>query len=274
MKSEEYSYILLIPVMVVSLFIVERKKVFDRLDYSLRAGSLVILAGICVGGSGTLLPSQAGANVRLSIEILGLAMVWIGAFVLCYGAPAARAGMFALLCSLLVVPLPRAIMLAPLDLVRRGSADVTGLLFTITGVPFLRSGMMFVLARISFMVTPECSGIHSTVALLIAALLAGRFCLKAAWQKALLVPFVIPIVSFTNGLRMFIMATLSNYVSVSFFQGNLHRKGGSLFFALALVILAVVVELLGGRLSFGDHRDTQAATSSPDSGPTGFSANS
>jgi hypothetical protein len=46
---------------------------------------------------------------------------------------------------------------------------------------------------------------------------------------------------------MFALATLAVYVDMSFFHGNLHHRGGSLFFALALVILAGVTKLLRGR---------------------------
>lgn len=247
MGSEEYSYILLIPVMVLGLFYLEQRIIFKRLCYSLGTGTLVIVGGLLVAGTAVVLSSQLGGDGRLFLEILGLVTVWIGAFVLCYGTGAARDGLFALLFGLLLVPLPAAVMAKPIELIQHASADVTGFLFILTGVPAFREGMTFSLPHLSFVVATECSGIHSSIALLIASILVGHFYFKPGWKKPLLVLLVFPIVSFTNGLRMFILATLAIYVNPSFFRGNLHHRGGSLFFALGLVILAVVTKLLQGR---------------------------
>ncbi len=250
LASEEYSYTLLIPIMVLTLFFVERKKIFQQIGYAVRGGALILLTGLAAAEVAAFFPPSPGAGWRLALEILGLATVWIGCFVFCFGTRASRAAVFPLLFSLLLVPLPYAVMAKPIDLIRHGSADVTGFLFALAGVPVVRRAMTFSLTKLTFQVATECSGIHSSVALFIAALLAGYFCLKATWKKALLVPLVFPIVSFTNGLRMFVIAVLSNYVNMSFFYGELHHKGGSFFFALALVLLALVIKLLGGFLPF------------------------
>jgi exosortase len=247
MGSEEYSYILLIPVMVLGLFYLEQRIIFKHLHYSVGAGTLVIVAGLSVAGAGAVLSSQFSANSRLSLEMLGLVIIWIGSFVLCYGMGAARAGLFALLFSLLLVPLPEIMMAKPIELIQHASADVTGLLFLLGGVPVFRDGLTFSLPRLSFVVATECSGIHSSIALFIASILVGHFYFKPGWKRPLLVLLVFPIISFTNGFRMFALATLAVYVDMSFFHGNLHHRGGSLFFALALVILAGVTKLLRGR---------------------------
>jgi exosortase len=238
--------------MVLSLFVVERKKIFQQLSYSVRSGALIMLAGLATAGVAAVSLTGLGAGWRQALEMLGLVTVWTGCFVLCFGNKASRAAVFPLLFSLLLVPLPPPLMAKSMDCVRHGSADVTGFLFAVAGVPVIRRGMTFSLTRLTFEVATECSGIHSSIALFIAVLLASYFCLKPAWKKALLVPLVFPIVSFTNGLRMFVIAMLSNYVDMSLFYGNLHHKGGILFFALALALLALVTRLLGGQLRIDD----------------------
>ena len=250
LSSEEHSYILLIPVLVAGLFYLEKKIIFWRIHYSLGAGALVILTGVSVAAAATVLLDYFSANSRLSLEILGVVTIWIGSFVLCYGTRASRAGLFPLLFSLLLMPLPEIAMAKPIALIQHGSANVTGFLFSLSGVPVFRDGLTFSLPGLTFVVATECSGIHSSIALFIASILVGHFCLDSGWKRALLVLLVIPIVSFTNGLRMFAIATLAAYVDMRFFYGNLHHKGGSLFFALALVILAVVTKLLRGRWRF------------------------
>ncbi len=244
MGSDEYSYLVLIPAMVLGLLWLERIRIFRDVRYSPGAGTFLLLAGFATAAAGDLFSRSLGGETRLAVEFVGLNVVWIGGFVLCYGTKTARAGTFALLFSFLLVPLPHSLMDQPIALVQHGSADVTNFLFNVFGLPVFRNGLTFSLPRLNFIVAQECSGIHSTIALFIAAVIASHFYLKAGWKTLLLVLLVLPIVCFTNGLRMFILATLAVYVNPAFFHGNLHHKGGAVFFVLALVILFFIAKLL------------------------------
>jgi exosortase len=233
--------------MVLGLFYLEQGTVFQHLDYAWSCGSLLILAGLSVAGAAAIFSSGFSADGQLSVEILGLVIIWMGSFLLCYGSEAARTGLFVLLFSLLLVPLPESVIAKPIALIQHASANVTSFLFILTGVPAFREGLTFSLPRLSFVVGTECSGIHSSIALFISSILVGHFYFSSWWKRVLLVLLVLPIISFTNGLRMFVLATLAVYVDMGFFYGNLHHRGGSLFFALALGILAGAAKLLGGR---------------------------
>jgi exosortase len=243
-SSAEYSYIALIPFVTLCLFFIERRRIFRQVHYSPGVGTFLILAGIAVASAGAFYSSRLGAGSELFLRILGLVVIWIGSFALCYGSDAARAGLFALLFTLLFVPFPHVVMAKPIVAIQHGSANVASFLFSLSGVPVFRSGLTFALPRLTVIVATECSGIHSATALFIATILVGHFFLKPAWQKGFLVLLVFPIISFTNGLRVFILSTLANYVDIGFMSGNLHRKGGIFFFALALLILALVTRLL------------------------------
>jgi exosortase len=249
LASEEYSYIVLIPVIVLGLFFVDREKIFQHADYSPGTGVLVILAGVVTAGTGTFLTAELGRGIPLALEILGFVTICIGGFVMCYGTGASRAGVFALLSSLLLVPLPHAVIARPIEVVQYGSAEVSSFLFTITGVPVLREGLTFSLPRLRIVVATQCSGIHSMLALFIASLLAGHLYLRSSWKPVVLVLVVLPIVCFTNGLRIFVLSVLAAYLDMSFLTGNLHRRGGVLFFMLALMLLVVVTKMLGGMLA-------------------------
>lgn len=246
-SSDEYSFLGLVPFIVAGLFYVKRKAIFPEVHYTITGGAALIAGGAGSGLAGMLAVSRLSADNWLFLEILGLVLVCIGGFVFCYGAAAARRGLFPVLFGLLLVPVPEILMARPIALVQHGSANVTAFLFTLSGIPVFRNGLVFSLPGLTFVVATECSGIHSTTALFIASLLAGHFCVKRAWQKGLLVALVLPIIYFTNGLRMFILAVLAVYVNPAFFHGNLHKKGGIIFFALALVILALVIKLIRGR---------------------------
>ncbi len=245
-SSAEYSYIGLIPLVSLSLFYIERRKIFREVHYSPGLGIFLILAGITVASAGAIYSSRLGSGSELFLKILGFVVIGIGGFALCYGRRASRAGLFALLFTLLLVPLPHVVMAKPLAAIQHGSADVASFLYSLSGIPVLRNGLTFFLPRLTLVVARECSGIHSATALFITTILVGHFALKPAWQKGLLVLMVFPIISFTNGLRVFILSMLGNYVDMGFMHGNLHRKGGIIFFSLALAILALATRLLRG----------------------------
>jgi len=131
---------------------------------------------------------------------------------------------------------------------------VCSLVFSLVGVPVLRNGLVFSLANTSIEVAKECSGIHSTLAILIISLIAGHLFLPSVWKKVVLVLFTLPIVCATNGLRIAGLTLLAEYVDASFLHGSLHHEGGMGFFLLALLLLFAILQLLRigqGRMSHG-----------------------
>ena len=93
-------------------------------------------------------------------------------------------------------------------------------------------------------VAKECSGIRSSMALFITCLLAAHLFLRTAWKQFLFVLLAFPLALIKNGIRIVTLTLLSIYVDPSFLTGNLHHKGGFVFFLLALAILAPVLMLL------------------------------
>jgi exosortase len=193
--------------------------------------------------AGRALP-QLGADNSLSTQILALVIFWLAGFIICYGARAFRAGAFPLLFLLLTVPIPDGLLDKPITAVQYGSTEVCSLIFSLTGVPVLRNGLVFSLAYTSIEVAKECSGIHSTLAIVIMSLIAGHLFLSSLWKNVALVLFALPIVCITNGLRIAVLTLLAEYVDPSFLHGDLHRKGGVIFFLLALLLLFVILQLL------------------------------
>ena len=56
--------------------------------------------------------------------------------------------------------------------------------------------------------------------------------------------FIIPIAILKNGFRIAILSLLAAYVDEGILMSDLHRKGGILFFVLALFLLGAVMVLL------------------------------
>jgi exosortase len=125
-----------------------------------------------------------------------------------------------------------------------GSAWITGALFDLLGVPSLRDGLVFHLPRVSIEVAKECSGIRSSMVLLILALVIVHFCLKKFWTKVLFVAIGLFMMILKNGIRIATLTLLAIYVDPGFLYGRLHRQGGITFFLLALLLLLPVLRLL------------------------------
>ncbi len=169
----------------------------------------------------------------------------IGAFVISYGLESFRRALFPLLMLYFMVPIPEALLQAAMSALLRGSAEATAILFKVTGTPFYRDGFTFVLPRTSIEIAPQCSGIRSSLALLISCLLAAHLVLRSPWRKAVFVLVTIPMAMFKNAVRIVTLSLLAIHVDPRWLTGSdLHRDGGIVFFLLALLLLWPVLWVL------------------------------
>jgi exosortase/archaeosortase family protein len=91
-------------------------------------------------------------------------------------------------------------------------------------------------------VAEQCSGIRSSVCLVITSVLAGYLFLKKGWSKVVLVLSVFPITVFKNALRIVTLSLLAAYVDPGFIGRSwLHTSGGIPFFVVGLMLLGPVL---------------------------------
>jgi exosortase len=240
--KEEYSYIGVMPLLALCLLYIERKQIFQKVLQSPVQGALILLTGFLLGLVAESVPFTG--ETKLFVQILSLLIIWSGGFTFFYGSQTLRRAKFPLLFLFSMVPLPQFLTDKPLLVIQYGSAEIVNLLFMLSGVPFFRDGFRFSLTGLDMTVAPQCAGIHSTLALLISSLLISHFYLRSRRAKILLILAVFPIVSFTNGLRIFGLSLLTIYVSMDFFKGSLHRNGGVMFFLLGFALLVYTSRLL------------------------------
>jgi exosortase len=117
-------------------------------------------------------------------------------------------------------------------------------LFTLTGTPYLREEFVFTLPKFVIEVADECSGIRSTIALLLTTLIAGHLFLGSGWARLFLVLAIFPVTILKNGIRIVSLSLLASHVNPDFLIGRLHSDGGIVFFLMALALLAPVLNLL------------------------------
>ena len=241
--SGEVSYLMLIPFIGAWVLVVDHRKIFRDLSYDRTLGAGLFSCAVCVGLIASLI-SGGSSNLRLSSFILALVMIWMSGFLLLFGRAASKAASFPLLFLLLMVPLPQSLLNRTIYILQTGSAWITGAFFDLFGVPALREGFVFHLPGVNIEVTQECSGIRSSMVLLILALIVAHFYLLTFWKKALFVIFGLFIMILKNGIRIATLTLLAMYVDPSFLTGRLHHQGGIVFFLVGLVLLLPVLWLL------------------------------
>ena len=253
-NMRHYSHIPLIPLITIYLFFIRRKSIFQTVNFAFPTGIPVLLVGIILFGCGLILGPQMDSNNYASIIALSLVVFINGAFILLYGITAYKAALFPLLFLIFTVPIPTALMDKTISFLQSGSAEFTNLLFLISGIPFLREGVVFHLSNLSVEVAPECSGIRSALAIFIIAVLAGNMFLKTYWKRIVLAVCAVLIAMFKNGIRILTLSLLGNYVDTRVLESSLHREGGIPFFAVALILLAPVLFLLRKTEKFKDKK--------------------
>jgi exosortase len=244
LQNDDASHILLIPLICAWVIYLERRTIFHRLSSDISSAVFLFFVAAFFYAWTT----QSGADWTLASNLTGyalaLVLLWISGFALFFGRSALQDARFSLLFLFLAVPLPEFLLNGAIFVLQKGSAEITAAVFNLMGVPFLREGFVFHLARANIEVARECSGIRSSMALLILALLVAHFRLKSNWKKALFVACGLFMMMIKNGIRIATLTLLAVYVDPSFLTGKLHHDGGVVFFLLGLLFLLPVLLLL------------------------------
>lgn len=239
-RSELYSHIPMIPIISLCILIFTRKRILSETRWGWAGFALLGLAFAAVLSADRL--ADLNENDSLSMFISGAVLWFIGSFVLSYGGKAFKEAMFPLLFLIFVIPIPTFILEPFVNLLLIGSAAFTELIFSLTGVPVYREGFVFALPGITIEVAKQCSGIRSSIALIITSVFAGYLFLKSGWSRLILVLSFLPITVFKNALRIVTLSLLASYVDTRFITGSwLHKSGGIPFFAVGLALMAPVL---------------------------------
>lgn len=257
-----FTYVPLIP--LVSTFFVyqDRKSVFHAFSTGILTGSLAAVGVLFVlflrFGTLTLSPANQACAFALA-----LVLTWIGAFGLCFGKSAFSTARFPLFFLIFAIPIPDPPLSQIISFLQHRSADVAEIFFRLAGVPYLRHDLIFNLPGVSIRVAEECSGIRSSLALLITVALASYLFLRTPWKRLILCLAVVPLAIFKNGLRIMALSTLAIYVNPGFLYGNLHHHGGVVFFAVALAVAGLFLLWLRNGEKRADVRPGHPQVASP-----------
>jgi exosortase len=235
LANDNASHLVLIPLITAWLLYLERHRIFKLLASDRRSAWLFFATGSALALLAFFAGRQWSALNQLSVYVLGLILLWIAGFALFFGRPALQGARF---------PLSFLLLTIPIYLLQKGSAEIAAVLFDWSGVPVLRDGFVFHLAHVNIEVARECSGVRSSLALLILAILVAHFYLDTFWKQAVLVIAGLFVMILKNGVRIVTLTLLASYVDPAFLYGRLHREGGVVFFLLGLLMLAPLLWFL------------------------------
>ena len=193
------------------------------------AGLAVLIVWLAAG-----MPARPAENY-LAPVILTFLFLFAGVISWFLGREFLKTFAFPLALLVFFIPVPTFLRDGIDVFLQHGSAAVANALFAVSGLPFYRDGLLFHLPGITIQVATECSGIHSTIALLITSLLAGYVFLRKPWSRALLALVVIPLALLRNGFRIFVIGQLCAQIGPQMIDSPIHHRGGPLFFTLSLI---------------------------------------
>ena len=263
-----HSYLVVVPLAVAYMIWSSRDRIFLTPSYSTRTAIRLSIAPVLVLGVACLLGSRLSPLLVAFVVLVSFILLIVAGFVCFFGTHALQAARFPLALLLLMAPMPTVAADKIISFLQAGSTELTRLIFVAIGVPVLREGFVLRIPGVSIEVARECSGINSTIALVITLLVVAYETLRTTSRRVLLLLLSVPLSIIKNAIRIVTLALLAIYVDPSFLTGRLHHQGGFVFFLIALALMYPVWRLLQkSERGEYDHANRQASAARSASAP-------
>ena len=243
--QESYSFVPIIPFISAYFAFRNRQKLPFEKKRASWSGFAAIGAAIFLYLAGCLPPCTDYPVLPATLLSLSCLASIVGGSALVWGWQTVRHHLFPVLFLLFAVPLPPIILGAITSYLQYGSTEVVNLIFMASGMAYIRDGCTFHFPAMTIYIAEECSGIRSTIALVIITVLAGQISLHSPWRKLILAIWVLPVSLIKNGIRIATLSFLANYVDPKYITDSiLHHQGGFVFYAISLVFIFAVLAIL------------------------------
>ena len=244
LHDEQYTHILLILPVSTALIFMDWKPPEPHGGLSVVLGSILLVMAASLTFLIRWNAVALSPDEQLSANMLALVVWWIAAFILCFGLPASRRALFPLCFLFWLIPFPDFALNAIVNLLQQSSAAAAHLLFAAAGVPVEQRGVFVHIPGLTVEVARECSSIRSSSMLIVTTMVLAQLLLRSPWRKVLIILVAFPLSVAKNGLRIFVIAMLTTRVDPSFLTGRVHRKGGIIFFLIALAATFLLLWIL------------------------------
>ena len=240
-NSNLHSYILLVPIISTYLLYIRRSQLPTTYSSSPPLAAILSVAGLVALAFAVNLAGGGGSNDSLTLTVLAFVCLIAAGGFLFLGRKWMAAAAFPFAFLFFAVPIPDNLAAMLETGSKLASTEAADLFFNMTGTPVLREGTIFQLPDIVIQVGQECSGIRSSVVLVLTSLVGANLFLQNPWRRVALVAFVIPLGILRNGFRIWVIGTLCIDFGPQMVHSIIHRRGGPVFFTLSLIPFFVLL---------------------------------
>jgi exosortase len=238
------SHIVLVPAIIVYLLWSDRVKICAAPEYAKKTGLAVGAIAVVALIGAFALRTDNGLGASDFLLVLAILLLLMASFTAIFGVAAARKALFPIALMIFVLPVPGPLLHKTIQFLQVQSAELSYWMLTALRVPVLRDGVVMTLPGVTIQVAEECSGINSSVALLILMIVFAHETLLSNWRRLLLVVLVIPLSILKNAFRIVTLTMLAIKVDPSFLSGRLHHQGGFAFLLITIVIVYPIWKIL------------------------------
>src|SRR5208283_5463536 len=135
--------------------------------WSFGYGASVLVLSLAAGVAGLKYAALLGPNDGLCVMAFSFWLFLIGTFMLFFGMRTFMKAIFPLALLLLTIPFPSLLLDKIVSFLQAASFTMTGLIFNVLGFFPLEQGFAFEFPGQTIEVARQCSGIHSSIALVI-----------------------------------------------------------------------------------------------------------
>ena len=198
-------------------------------------GILLAVIGIGLASIRCLGTGPESIEDRVVLSSLAFVSLCLAAAAFIFGANILRSQSFSLGFLIFFTPMPLFLQDWVNAFFQYTSAEVSYHMVRLADIPIFRGHpLTFQLPTIDLHVAPSCSGIRSSLVLLITSIVAGKLFLQSPWSRWALIVFIVPLAIVRNGFRIFTISYLCVHVGPHMHNHWIHHKGGPIFFILSL----------------------------------------
>ena len=232
-----YSHGILIPFVSVYLIWQRREELAQIKKTRSGWGLPLILAG--------MLAHTFGALMRVYF-ISGFSMlaVLVGLILFFYGSKVFKKIMFPVLFLAFMIPVPMVLVTNISFKMKIFAAKIAAAVLNNSGIPAVRDGSLIRMRHAQVIVDDICSGLRSLISLLALGSIFAYWMKSTMGRRLLLFLTAIPIAIITNVIRVIFLSCVAEIWGVELAGGWLHDVSGFLVFALAFILLYVMVRIL------------------------------
>lgn len=242
--GEYNSQTILIPLLCGYLLWNQREQIFAVQCSAHSKGAQAAGAAVIVGVAAVFLRTEGHAYLFSAVSLLAAILLVIASFIASFGWTALRRATFPFFMLLLAIPVPDSIVQSIISVLQIQSAWLSAMLFSAVGIPIYREGIMLSVPGVTIEVARECSGINSSIALVLTMMLVAHESVNSNWRRLALVAATIPLSILKNAIRITTLTVLALRVDPSFLTGRLHHQGGFVFYLVAMALMYPIWKLL------------------------------